>query len=235
MLQGKKILAFIGARSGSKGLKNKNIKPLHGKPLINWTIEAALASKYIDKVVVSTDSQQYADIAQKAEAMIRCRPSELATDDASLMDALVDTVGSLNADNDHYDIVVNLQPTSPLRTSVHIDEALTLYFEHAEDSEKLRVFSCYQLPEKYAWVMRQNADNYAYFIEQEARETGNHARQNNPNIYMPNGAIFILPSSDLTNFYNSTSMPYVMPESASIDIDTLADFECAEKLMESLS
>jgi CMP-N-acetylneuraminic acid synthetase len=225
-----RVLAFIGARSGSKGLKNKNIKPLHDKPLMAWTIEAALASQSIDLVVVSTDSKKYAEIATSCGAQVVLRPEELAGDDASLMAALQHGYHEIQKKFGDFTTLVNLQPTSPLRTSVHIDEALKLYYQNMNESN-VRVFSCFSVPAKYAWIMNCDQQGYAQFVDKEEHEKTSHARQKNKGIMLPNGAIFILPTSDLTQFYNGKCIPYTMNERDSIDIDTLDDFEKAAKIM----
>jgi len=228
MLAGKKVLAFIGARSGSKGLKDKNIKDLHGKPLIAWTIEAALSSSLIDLVVVSTDSQEYADIAKNYGAKVVIRPEELATDDASLMATVQHAYQEVQQKFSNFDILVNLQPTSPLRTQKHIDDALALYSHQKE--KNVRVFSCFSISEKYAWIMRCDNAGFANFIDVEEQKKIDHSRQENKDVLLPNGAIFILPTDDLTQFYNGKCIPFIMPESESIDIDTKADFDRASEL-----
>ncbi len=231
MINNTRILAFIGARSGSKGLIDKNIKLLNGQPLIAWSIQAAKKSKYVDKVVVSTDSNQYAEIAKTVGADVIIRPAELSGDHSSLMDALVHGYHQLKAEKDDFDIIINLQPTSPLRTNIHIDEALDLYFEH-QNKEKSRVFSCCPVDQKYAWIMKCNEQGYANFVDNEEKNKSNHARQTNPSVLLPNGAIFILPTNDLTHFYNGNTIPYVMNEMDSIDIDTQEDFELASQLLQ---
>jgi len=229
MLANKKVLAFIGARSGSKGLKDKNIKLLQGKPLIAWTIESALKAAYIDLVIVSTDSKVYADIAKTYGADVVMRPNELADDDSSLMAAIQHTFSEVTTRYGEYDIVVNLQPTSPLRNEKHIDEAMLLYSQQ-DDSEYLRVFSCYQVNEKFNWIMKYDETGYANFVDQGQRVKATHSRQANPAVLLPNGAIFILPANDLSHFYNGKTLPYIMDESDSIDIDNQEDFDQALKL-----
>jgi CMP-N,N'-diacetyllegionaminic acid synthase len=226
----KKVLAFIGARSGSKGLKDKNIKRLNGKPLMAWTIEAALASEIIDLVVVSTDSKEYAEIAISYGAKVILRPENLAGDDASLIAALQHGYQKIQDEFGDFDTLVNLQPTSPLRTSEHIDEALKLYSQNKTESN-VRVFSCLSVPSKYAWIMSCDQQGYAQFVDKGEQRKTAHARQKNKDIMLPNGAIFILPVRDLTQFYNGKCIPYIMNERDSIDIDTLDDFEKAAKIM----
>lgn len=228
MILNKRLFAFIGARSGSKGLVDKNIKMFHGKPLIAWTIEAALNSQYIDKVFVSTDSKKYAEIAKQYGAEVIDRPEHLSNDDSSLAEALQHAYEQIKMLHGEFDIALNLQATSPLRTCKHIDEAIELYT--SRDNEKLRLFSCYQLEQKYAWIMKGDKQGYAHFVDNSEQIKTHHARQNNAAIYMPNGAIYILPANDLSTFYNDTSIPYVMNQAESIDIDTIQDFELAEQL-----
>jgi len=231
MINNKKVLAFIGARSGSKGLIDKNIREFHGKPLIAWTIEAALSSKYIDEVLVSTDSEEYIAIAEKWGAKALLRPSTLSGDEDALIDAL--SHGYKHAKNEYgkFDIVINLQPTSPLRTSVHVDEALQLF----NLNENTQVFSCCKVKAKYQWIMTCNNQGYADFIDPQQQNQNKHARQNNADIILPNGAIYILSTNDLTQFYNERTVPYIMDESCSIDIDTEKDFEQAFNLFSELN
>lgn len=228
MISNKRLFAFIGARSGSKGLVDKNIKMFHGKPLIAWTIEAALNSQYIDKVFVSTDSKKYAEIAKQYGAEVIDRPEYLSNDDSSLAEALQHAYEQIKVLHGEFGVALNLQATSPLRTCKHIDEAIKLYTSH--EHEELRLFSCYQLEQKYAWIMKGDEQGYAHFVDNSEQIKTHHARQKNAPIYMPNGAIYILPTNDLSKFYNDTSIPYVMDQAESIDIDTIQDFELAEQL-----
>jgi len=234
MLEYKKVLAFIGARSGSKGLKDKNIKLLNGKPLIAWTIEAALASQLIDLVVVSTDSKEYAEIAASYGAHVVLRPEKIAGDDAPLMAALKHGYGKVQEKSGDFDVLISLQPTSPLRTYQHIDEALEYYSKYSTDSH-IRVFSCFSLPSKYAWIMQCDEEGYAHFVDRAEQQKNEHARQMNNEVMLPNGAIFILPTNDLTQFYTGKCMPYIMSERESIDIDSLDDFDKASKVMKEVN
>ena len=125
MIEGKRVLAWIPARGGSKGIKDKNIRPLCEKPLIAHTIQAALDSTYVDRVIVSTDSQVIADVAQEYGVEIPgLRPAKLAEDTSKTIDALMYSVNQLKSAGEYYDIVCLLQPTSPLRTAKDIDGAI---------------------------------------------------------------------------------------------------------------
>lgn len=123
------ILGLIPARGGSKGVPGKNIKMIHGKPLIVWSIEKALRSNKLDKVVVSTDSDEIAEISRNAGAIVLKRPDDLATDTASTQDVMVHALNNFPAD-----ILVLLQPTSPYRSDGLIDECIDEFIEGKYDS-----------------------------------------------------------------------------------------------------
>ena len=121
-----KIIAIIPARGGSKGLPRKNILPLAGKPLIAWTIEQAKQSRYIDKVVVSTDDNEIAEISKKYGAEVVERPKELAMDESPTIDALLYTINWFENNNEYFDMIVLLESTSPLRDVEDIDECFEI-------------------------------------------------------------------------------------------------------------
>ena len=123
------ILGLIPARGGSKGVPNKNIKEICGKPLIAWTIERALQSRLLDKVIVSTDSEAIAEVAKKNGAQVMMRPARLATDTASTQDVMAHALQQEPAD-----ILVLLQPTSPCRTEGLIDECIRDFIQNDYDS-----------------------------------------------------------------------------------------------------
>jgi len=127
VINGKRVIAVIPARSGSKGLPGKNTKPLCGKPLIAWSIKEALKSKHIDEICVSTDSEEIIKIARDFGANPNFkRPAELAQDDSTTTDVLLHALEEYKKINKYFDIIVCLQPTSPTRESQDIDESLEL-------------------------------------------------------------------------------------------------------------
>lgn len=131
MYKNKNILGLIPARGGSKGLPGKNIKPLLGKPLIAWTIKQVLASKYIDRVIVSTDDKEIAEISEKYGAEVPfMRPKEIAMDKARGIDVVLHSLNWLkeNDKRKQYDLIMLLQPTSPLRKSEDINKAIEILF-----------------------------------------------------------------------------------------------------------
>lgn len=224
-----KVLGLIPARGGSKGLTRKNMKMICGKPLIAWTIEAGLNSKYISDVVVSTDDDEIAITAKAHGALVPfTRPSCLANDD-SLRNEVVDhALRQL----DGYDYVILLQPTSPLRKSQHIDDAFSLIVK-----EKLE--SCVSVVEQHPspfWMYSLSEGNKLLPM---LEFTKNQPRQKLKKYYSLNGAIFI---SSIRNFFggyfgdpfvNELTCAYIMDAVCSIDIDTEMDFNQAESILES--
>ena len=227
------LLAFIPARGGSKGLPNKNILDCAGKPLIAWTIEAARAVCAIDEVFVSTDKEQIADVARKSGASVPfLRPAELATDSASLMDALTHAWTTLrNGEGKAYDYIVVLQPTSPLRTRAHIELALDHYFE-TRGSENDSLASVYPVPPKFGWLMQKSVEPAGYIDFCFDICSSNAQRQSLKPYYMPNGAIFVVRGTVLgKGFYTERTIPFVMAPAESVDIDTRAEFDQAAELL----
>ena len=138
MLKNKKILAIIPARGGSKGLPGKNIKKLAGKPLIAWTIDQAKKSKYIDKLIVSTDSKEIAEISKKYGAEIPfLRSKKLAQDNSSIYDVIFDAINWFKKNNIDFDLIILLEPTSPLRENNDIDNAVELFINNWDKANSL--------------------------------------------------------------------------------------------------
>lgn len=221
------MLAIIPAREGSKRLPGKNIKLLAGKPLIVHTIEAALKASGISRVIVSTDSKIIASIAEEAGA--ECpflRPLELASDTATSNDVFKFTIQKLeNIENIKIEEVAILQPTSPLRNSKHIDEAIMLFKNNRADS----VISCCQ--EHHPIIWHKTLDHEGKF-QQIFSENIVAELSKKPSIF-PNGAIYILSRKavETGQYYMKDSFAYLMDRSTSVDIDTLADFKYVEFLL----
>ncbi len=228
MLNGKTFLAVIPARGGSKRLPRKNVLDLAGKPLIAWTIEAAKQSKYIDHFVVSTDDQEITDVSKQFGAEVLTRPGELATDTASSVDVVLH---SINAQQKQYDYVILLQPTSPLRTAQHIDEAIELLFEKNANA----IISVCETDHSPLWSNTLPEDgNMDNFIREEVK---GKRSQDLPTYYRLNGAIYIVNLQELTkekSFFNkSYSVAYIMDICSSLDIDRKYEFELAKVLVKS--
>ena len=230
MINDKKLLGFITARGGSKRLPNKNTLELAGKPLIAWTIEAALGSKYIDRVVVSTDDEKIANISRKYGADVPfMRPAELSTDMATSIDVIEHGINTLDKSGDKYDYVVLLQPTSPLRTSKHIDEAVNS-FQKKNANSVISVTECTHSP---LWANEiPETDSMKGFLRDDVK---NIRSQDLPIYYQLNGAIYISKISSLLNersfFQEHDVYAYKMERLNSIDIDSKIDFDLATLLI----
>lgn len=227
MYQNKTFLAIIPARSGSKRLPNKNIKELCGKPLIAWSIEAGLQSKYIDNVVVSTDSQEYANIAQKYGAEVPCiRPQNLSQDSSTTFDSIKHMIDFYSDElKKRFDYIVLLQPTSPLRTSQHIDEAIEILIKKQANS----IVSICQCDHSPLWSNTlPSDDNMENFLNLQIL---NLRSQDLPTYYRLNGAIYIAKTPSLLeykSFFTDKCFAYKMSQDSSIDIDTQLNFDFCE-------
>jgi CMP-N-acetylneuraminic acid synthetase len=222
-----KCLAIIPARGGSKGLPRKNIKPLLGKPLVAWTIEQAKKSKYIDRIVVSTEDMEIAEIAKEYGAEIIERPEELAKDESPTIDAIFHALEVLKAENYNLDIIILLQPTSPLRKAEDIDNAMELFFNSVCEA----VVSVCEVEHSPYWSFKIE-DNYLKLFFGD--KYWKMRRQDLPKVYVPNGAIYISTPENLRkykSFYCFKTIPYIMPPERSVDIDKEIDFMLAELLM----
>lgn len=215
------MVAIIPARGGSKGLPGKNIKDLLGKPMIAYTIEEALKSKYITDIIISTDCKAIEEVAIKYGAKsLFLRPEYLASDTAKVIDNYIYTINRLNSEFG-YKITnfVVLQPTSPLRTIEDIDGAIKLFKEKNADS----VVSYTEEHHPIEWH-RYIADDgkFENIFEEKLLN-----RQDIKKSYFPNGAVFVF-NYDLikqNKYYSKNSYAYIMPRSRSIDVDTIDDFE----------
>ncbi len=230
MISDKSILAIITARGGSKGIPRKNITPLLGKPLIAWTIEAAKKSKYIDRLILSTEDQKIAKIGKDYGVEIPfLRPKDLATDEAKSVDCMIHAIKWLK-NNDKYisDYVMLLQPTSPLRTVDDIDTALEEIFKQKGDS---LIGLCKVRKHPY-WMMKIERGIITPYYK---KWVNYQRRQDLPDIYNVNGAIYIIKSTLLLKkkvFWSGKTIPYVMPEERSVDIDNKIDLKLADLLIQ---
>ncbi|MCT4605053.1 MAG: acylneuraminate cytidylyltransferase family protein [Marinisporobacter sp.] len=222
----KEILAIIPARGGSKGLPGKNIKLLGHKPLIAYTIEATQRSKYIKRMIVSTDDLKIAEISKEYGAEVPfIRPAELSNDYTNTVDVVIHALNDLKEKEGYIPkLVVLLQPTSPLRNHIHIDEAIEKFLESTADS----VISVCEFEHSPYWATKI-VDNRLIKLMDEK----NKRRQDYEKIYRYNGAIYIIAAKDLLenkSFFDEVA-PYIMDNEDSIDIDTLFDFKMAEMIL----
>lgn len=224
-------IAVIPARSGSKGVKDKNIKDLCGKPLMAYTIEAAVDSECFDEVMVSTDSAYYADIAKQYGASVPfLRSEKTATDNASSWDMVEEVLFKYETCGEQFDTFCLLQPTSPLRTANDIKSAYNLYLEKAD----FAVVSVCEAEHSPLWCGHlPDSREFIDFIDADAMKQ----RQSGGVFYRLNGAIYIV---DIKRFrenrflYQKGSYAFIMDQKRSVDIDTEMDFKMAEFLISEL-
>jgi CMP-N,N'-diacetyllegionaminic acid synthase len=221
------MIAIIPARGGSKGLPGKNIKNLNGRPLIAYTIEAALQSACITEVILSTEDKNIELIATQFGAKSPfLRPPELATDDAIATDTYIYTIDALEKmRKTSIDAFMVLQPTSPLRIAQDIDKASQLFHSQNADS----VISYTEEIHPISWHKYLEEDGRFLNIFDDKMVNRQSLRKS----YYPNGAIYIFKTSFIRKrqFYSSNSFAYLMPRERSVDIDTNDDFRFAEYLM----
>lgn len=228
----KRILAIIPARSGSKGLKDKNIKILNGKPLMAYTIEAALKSEIFTDILVSTDSAEYKKIAEMYGAWVPfLRPKELSNDATTTNEVIENILLTLEKMGKKYDDVMVLQPTSPLRNTKDIKAALQLFLEKKANS----VISMCECEHSPLWCKTLEEDNK---LDGFLKDVGSIGRQNLKTYYRLNGAIYLSKVSyflKYKDFYKENSYAYIMDKKNSVDIDDIYDFEYAKFLMNYLN
>lgn len=222
------VIATICARGGSKGVPGKNIRMLHGKPLIVHTIEQALACSGVDGVYVSTDSAEIAAVASAAGAQVPyLRPAELATSSAPKVPVIDHMVQHLRSAGRHISAVVDLDPTSPLRDLSDIENCLALF-----DADTDVVITGYEAEKNpyFNMVERKDDGNIGLVKPPQGAIAG---RQAAPQVYSMNASIYVWrPEALGRGIWQNRVRLYVMPRERSVDIDTELDFFFVEKLME---
>lgn len=224
MIDGKKILALIPAREGSKGIKGKNIVELVGKPLIAYTIEACKNSKYIDSIVLTTDSEKIADVAIKYGCRVPfMRPAQLAEDNSKTIDAVIHSINTLREKGENYEILILLQPTHPLRDANDIDNAIKQFI-----NEGIRSLASINEVKDHPILVR-SIDNQ-YRLNSLLKQSSTIRRQEMPKYYKVNGAIYINYISDINEntSFNDNENGFIMDKIKSIDIDEHLDLFIAE-------
>jgi len=227
MLDDKKVIAVIPARGGSKRLPGKNIRQLGDKPLIAWSIEAAKTSKYIDRVIISTDCEDIANIAQRYGGDVPfLRPQELSGDTAGSNGVILHALEHID---ESFDYVVLLQPTSPLRKAEDIDILLESFDEKTEGV--VSVCPCEHSP-LWANTLPDDMTMGNFFPESVIGKRS----QDLPDYYRLNGSIYAFRVDSFVEnkgiFYSDKVKAYNMPVERSVDIDTIVDFHIAEVLLE---
>lgn len=230
MYKDKTFLAIIPARAGSKGLPGKNIKELCSKPLIAWSIETGLNSKYIDKVIVSTDSQEIAEISKEYGAEIPfLRDKNLANDTASSFSVIKNVIEFYRNSNIYYDYIVLLEPTSPLRETSDIDLAIENLIASTADS--------------IVGISKTEDQNPAFLVHKDSKDfiSGYEnnkmkvlRRQDIKDVFFFEGTIYVSKINTLLEketFYHESTVGYEVPKYKSLEIDDIYDFVMVEAIM----
>lgn len=228
MINGKRVIAVIPARGGSKTVPGKNVKPLDGRPLIAWSIEVALGIPEIDRVIVSTDDERIAAVAIRYGAEVYPRPAHLAGDRALVIDTLRDLIDRLQEEGEGAGIMVLLEPTCPLRSLDDVRGCLAL-MEQGRDS--VATFKAAELNPHRAWKI--SAGTPEVFIEGAVPWL---PRQELPEAFQLNGAVYAfrtdLLKKESPSLLVGKTGAVVMPPERSVDIDTALDFLLAEATLD---
>ncbi len=232
MINGKSVIAIIPARGGSKGLSNKNIKELCGKPLIAWSIQAGLECEYVDEVMVTTDSPEIADVATKYGAIVPfLRPAELATDTSTSIDVIQHVIDFYKIElKKEFDYIVLLEPTSPLRDHTDIIKSLLILLGNKQASAIVGI--CKTESQNPAFLVKKNREGF--LVGYENSDMRILRRQDINAIYFFEGSIYLSEVDALLNkktFYHENTIGYEVPKWKSLEIDDLYDFIMVEALM----
>lgn len=233
MIDGLRVLALVPARAGSKGLPGKNIRPLLGKPLLAWPIEAARASRYVDRVVISTDSAEFAALAQAAGADVPfLRPAEHASDTAPSIAFIEHALDTLAAAGDRYDLLVLLEPTSPLTEAADIDAALEALVAARPRAESI-VGVTALVSTHPAFAVRLDAQG---LMQPYAAASFGllPRRQDTEPLYSLDGSLYISTVEAIRRergFCHARTLPFITPRWKSFEVDDLVDFICIEAIL----
>lgn len=233
MIGASKVLALIPARAGSKGLPGKNIRPLHGKPLLAWPIAAAKASRYVDKVVVSTDSAEFADIALAHGAEIpTLRPPEFAADTSPSSAAVIHMLDHLAVQGEVFDYLLLLEPTSPLTEGSDIDAAMEALHTNRQDGDALVSVSELVTTHPAFAVKRDEHGRIEPYAAVDF--TRLPRRQDIDALYALDGSMYISAVDryrETLSFCHDRTLSHVMPAYKAHEVDSLIDFICIEAIL----
>lgn len=225
-----KVLAIIPARGGSKGLPGKNIRPLCGKPLIGWTIEQAMASRYVDEIFVSTDSEEIARVAESFGVSVPdLRPAELANDTATSASFVIYTIEKLKALCREFDYILLLEPTSPLRTVEDIDKAIELLQNNPQAQSVVGVCKAECAHPTFMVEINDNGVLSPYLGQMDAVR-----RQDIGDLYYFEGTVYVSRVDaflEKKSFYHDKTLPYVIPKSRAFEIDDSEDWFIVESII----
>jgi N-acylneuraminate cytidylyltransferase/CMP-N,N'-diacetyllegionaminic acid synthase len=223
MFKKKKILCVIPARSGSKGIKNKNIIKLGNKPLIAWPIKSALKSKYIDMVIVSTDSLKIARIAKKYGAEVPfLRPKKLASDSSTTIDVIKHALKFFKKEEKYFDYILCLESTSPLTSAKDIDNSINILLKNSNKSNSIvGVSSCSSQHPEYLFYKKKNNLLKRYLNKKKYLR-----RQDLSNLYFIDGSLYLSKVKSLflnNSFVSKKTISFIMPKHKSFEIDDYTD------------
>lgn len=219
------VIALIPARAGSKGVPNKNIRPLGGHPLIEWSIAACKRARLIDRVIVSTDSSDYADMSRRLGAEVPfLRPAEISGDSATDYDFILHALDWFAANGGEPDYIVHIRPTTPFRKAGLIDEAITTFIQ---SSKATALRSVHEMSESAYKTFEVAAHGQLKRVgsESTALDAANNARQKFPSTYQANGYVDVLSTSFIRKngiIHGDWVMPFITP--AVVEVDTEDDF-----------
>jgi len=226
MIQGKTVIAIIPARGGSKGVPRKNIRILAGKPLIAWTIEEAKKSRYIDRLILSSENEEIIQVAKEWNCEVPfVRPMKLAMDDTPGIEPILHAINALKK---KYDYGVYLQPTSPLRSIKDIDGCI----EACVFTKSPSCVSVTEVRQHPYWMYKiDELGCLVPFLKEDKRYA---FRQDLPPLYVLNGAVYVAECTFLNNnhsFFSDKTKAYIMSTENSIDVDFELDFKILESLI----
>lgn len=235
MINGKKVLAVIPARSGSKGLPGKNIRMLHGRPLLGWPVLAAKYSKFVDRIIVSTDSEEFAAIAREQGAEVPfLRPEELSGDTAKSVDVVLHALDFSHEQGELFSYVVLLEPTSPMTEASDVDAALVRLEENGEGAVSVVGISKVEATHPAFDVCLDKNGIILPYIHELGEAI---RRQDLEPLFFFDGSLYISEVEALykrKTFYHEATLGYVTPRWKALEIDSLFDFVCAEAVMENI-
>lgn len=231
MYKKRTVMGIIPARGGSKGLPEKNIRNMAGKPLIAWTIERALGSLCLDKVIVSTDDAEIAGVARKYGADVPFRrPAEIAGDKTPMLDVIAHAVNFFREKEMEFDYVALFEPTSPLRKENDIDDAIRLLIDRESDADSL--VSAGEVHLEHPSIMKAVRDGY--LVPYETTDEKIYRRQDLKTVYFPYGVIYMSKTGKLLEtgtFYQERTIPYFIERWQNYEVDDIYDFICIETIL----
>lgn len=230
MYNGRKILAIVTARGGSKGLPGKNIKEMNGKPLITYTLDSIGSSRYLDSYYISTDSEAIADVCEKyGYSVPELRPPELAKDSTPSVDVLLYTIEKLENDGERYDYFVLLEPTSPLRKKDDIDKMIQMAVDHPEANGSISIGKVHL--ENPAVLKLINERGYIRPFTSDAKDV--YQRQQEEPAFFPYGVGYLIKTEvfkQCKGIYVDNMLPYMIERWQNYEIDDYYDFLCVEAI-----